>query len=418
MPPASGLHGRWLLLARVAWLAVSLVTLALFAASVPLIFRELLGVASGPGASIWSLNPEEIEAVKQLGLSVGVYAAFFVSLEVLFVLGFAGVAGLIFWRKSNDGMALFVSLFLMMFGTNLLSVVPVLPVLHPWYLAYKAIEDLGFICFLLFFFLFPDGRFVPAWTRLAALAWVAFGLVKRLWPAPPAWSSDLILAGMLGIGVAAQVYRYRRVSTSLQRQQTKWIVFGLVLTLVALSAVQVPFLLFSSLRQPGIPGLFYRVPALTVMLLSLLALPVTIGISILRYRLWDIDLVIRRTLIYGTLTLALTLIYLATVITLQSVLRALTGQERSTFATVISTLGIAALSTPVRRRVQHSIDRRFFRRKYDSAKMLAAFGYTLRGEVELDRLSDNLVAVVQEAMQPAHLSLWLREPARDRPAPH
>jgi hypothetical protein len=416
--PATVLHGRWLFLARLAWLVVSLVTLALFAASVPLIYSELLGVASGPGASIWSLSPEEMHALGQLGLSVGVYAAFFITLEVLFVLGFAGVAGLIFWRKSNDGMALFVSLFLMVFGTNLLSVVPVLPALHPWYLAYKAIEDLGFICFLLFFFLFPDGRFVPTWTRLAALAWVVFGLVKRLWPDPPAWSDDLIFAGLLGIGVVAQVYRYRRVSTSLQRQQTKWIVFGLLLTFVALVAVQVPFVLFSSLRQPGVPGLLYRVPALTVMLLSLLALPVTIGISILRYRLWDIDLIIRRTLIYGTLTLALTLIYLAAVITLQSVFHALTGQDSSTLATVISTLGIAALFTPVRRRIQHEIDRRFFRRKYDSAKLLATFGHALRDEVELERLSDNLMAVVQEAMQPAHVSLWLQEPARNRPALH
>ena len=123
--PATVLHGRWLLLARVAWLAVSLLTLVLFAASLPLIYGQLLGEASGPGASIWSLNPEEMHALGQLGLSAGLYAAFFSTLEVLFVLGFAGVAGLIFWRKSNDGMALFVSLFLMTFGTNTMSTVPV-----------------------------------------------------------------------------------------------------------------------------------------------------------------------------------------------------------------------------------------------------------------------------------------------------
>jgi hypothetical protein len=418
MSPATVLRGRWLLLARVAWLAVSLVTLALFAASVPLNYGELRSMASGPGASIWSLNAEEAHALGQLGLSVGSYAVFFVTLELLFVLGFAGVAGLIFWRKSNDGMALFVSLFLMMFGTNMMSTVPVLPVLHPWYLAYKAIEDLVFTCFLLFFFLFPNGRFVPAWTRSAALAWVVFGLIKRLWPAPPAWISDLILVGELGIGVAAQVYRYRRVSTSLQRQQTKWIVFGLILTFMVLVAVQVPFVLFPSLSQPGVPGLLYRVPALSVMLLSLLALPVTIGISILRYRLWDIDLIIRRTLIYGTLTAALALMYLGAVITLQSAFHVLTGRDSSTIATVVSTLAIAGLFTPVRWRIQHAIDRRFFRRKYDTAKTLAAFGHALRDEVELDRLSDDLLASVQEAMQPAHLSLWLRKPARSGLAPH
>jgi hypothetical protein len=411
--PATVLHGRWLLLARVAWLAVSLVTLALFAASVPLTYGELHNMAFGPGASIWSLNPEETHALGQLGLSTGIYAAFFVTLEVLFVLGFAGVAGLIFWRKSNDWMALFVSLVLMMFGTNLLSAVPVLPVLHPWYLAYKAIEDLGFICFLLFFFLFPDGRFVPAWTRLAALAWVAFGLVKRLWPAPPAWSSDLIFAGLLGIGVVAQVYRYRRVSTLLQRQQTKWIVFGLLSTFVALVAVQVPFVLFSSLRQPGVPGLLYRVPALAVMLLSLLALPVTIGISILRYRLWDIDLIIRRTLIYGTLTAMLAGVYFGSVLLLQRLWALITGQAQSELATVVSTLVIAALFVPLRRRVQAFIDRRFYRRKYDAARTLSKFGAAVRDDVDLGKLTEDLMAVVQETMQPAHLSLWLSAMSRN-----
>ncbi len=127
--PAIVLHGRWLLLARVAWLAVSLLTLALYAASLPLFYGQLRSMAFGPGASIWGLSPEEAHALGQFGLSAGVYAGFFVSLEALFVLGFAAVAGLIFWRKSNDGMALFVSLVLKMFGTNLVSVVPVLPVL-------------------------------------------------------------------------------------------------------------------------------------------------------------------------------------------------------------------------------------------------------------------------------------------------
>ena len=310
-------------------------------------------------------------------------------------------------------MALFASLFLMIFATNLVSAVPVLPVLHPWYLAYKAIEDLGFISFLLFFFLFPDGRFVPAWTRQAALAWVVFGLLKRLLPAPPGWSYDLIFASMLGIGVAAQVYRYRRVSTMLQRQQTKWVVFGLMSTFVALVAVQAPFVLVSSLRQPGVPGVFYRVPALAVMLLSLLALPVTIGISILRYRLWDIDLIIRRTLIYGTLTAMLAGVYFGSVLLLQRLWALITGQAQSELATVLSTLVIAALFVPVRRRVQAFIDRRFYRSRYDAARTLVEFGAGVRNDVDLGKLTERLVQVVEETMQPANVTLWLQPPASD-----
>ncbi len=137
--------------------------------------------------------------------------------------------------------------------------------------------------------------------------------------------------------------------------------FGLLSTFVALVAVQVPFVLGSSLRQPGVPGLLYRVPTLTVMLLSLLALPLTIGISILCYRLWDIDLIIRRTLVYSVLTTLLALIYFGSVGVLQNVFGALTGQRESTLVTVVSTLVIAALFVPLRRRVQAFIDRRFYR---------------------------------------------------------
>jgi hypothetical protein len=152
----------------------------------------------------------------------------------------------------------------------------------------------------------------------------------------------------------------------------------------------------------------YLVPAGALILIGAMSgLALSVGIAILRYRLYDIDLVINRTLVYGALTAILALIYYGSVVVLQQLFRALTGQ-RSDLAIVVSTLTIAALFNPLRRRIQEAIDRRFYRRKYDAAKTLAAFSVAMRDEVDLKTLAERIVTVVEDTMQPAHVSLWLR----------
>ena len=148
-----------------------------------------------------------------------------------------------------------------------------------------------------------------------------------------------------------------------------------------------------------------------VALLSFTAVPIAVGFAVLRYRLYNIDLIINRTLVYGTLTATLVALYFVGIVVLQRMFVLLTGQQ-STLAVVASTLLIAALFNPLRHRIQSFIDRRFYRRKYDAAKTLEAFSAQLRNETDLNALSDDLVGVVRETMQPAHASLWLRPQGR------
>jgi hypothetical protein len=196
--------------------------------------------------------------------------------------------------------------------------------------------------------------------------------------------------------VAAMITRMDQARGA-ERQQLKWFVYGVALLVIGFLAAFLGFGLHSVAWFLGIAAFNF--------------LPIAAGIAILRYRLYDIDVVINRTLVYGSLSALLALMYVGSIILLQGLLRALTG-ETSQLAVVASTLAIAAMFVPLRRRVQAFIDRRFYRRKYDMAKTLQAFNAKLRDDVDLDSVTEDLVEVVKETMQPAHVSLWLRSPER------
>src|SRR5215208_911942 len=268
--------------------------------------------------------------------------------------------------------------------------------------------------------LFPDGHPPsPRWLPVGWLGGLSIGLTVvsstiLLWPERgPALVTDdespshvlqvlvdFIAVPMLfvaGLGAVISLFvRFRRARGD-ERQQIKWFASAAALTLIWI-------IVFGQSALRGLPG---AIVALSF-LLVLPSIPIATGIAILRYRLYDIDVLINRTLVYGSLTLMLTLIYFGGVATTRAIFGALTGQEQQPqLAVVVSTLALAALFMPLRRRIQSFIDRRFYRRKYDARKTLEAFSAKLRDETDLDRLGEDLVGVVKETMQPSQISLWL-----------
>jgi hypothetical protein len=204
------------------------------------------------------------------------------------------------------------------------------------------------------------------------------------------------------LSVPSLVFRYRRAS-GIERQQIKWFAYAAALNgcLIAVDTLGLSDLLLEYSFGPKLWSLLG--------ITAFATLYVAVGIAVLKYRLYEIDLLINRTLVYGVLTATLVVVYFGGVAATQTIFRALTGQqEQPQLAIVVSTLVIAALFNPLRRRIQAFIDRRFYRRKYDAAKTLEAFSVKLRDETDLDALRDDLVGVVRETMQPAHVSLWLR----------
>ena len=408
-PTTPSLRGRWLLLARVAWVVVAVLTVVVFVSGLPSEFARLRAPCTEATSCAWvpRLSAHDARELGELGISVDFFAAYFVALEVAFMTVSCAIGAAIFWRRSDERMALLVSLMLFTLGAALTVPYPLLNLPLVWKVSGEAVSFIGSASLVLFLYLFPDGHFVPRWTRWLALVWIVglmvpatffYGSFLRLVGVPLA--SALAGVGFGGATLFAQVYRYRRASDASQRQQTKWVVFGVVTALGGACGLLVLSLVIPRSVLASLVGT-------SVLYLLVLLIPISIAVAVLRYHLYNIDVLVNRTLVYGSLTATLVALYLGGIVVLQRFFVLLTGQQ-STLAVVASTLLIAALFTPLRRRIQGFIDRRFYRRKYDARKTLEAFSATLRDETDLGALSENLVGVVRETMQPAHVSLWLR----------
>jgi len=418
-------HTHWqtlkLLLTRVFWLLIFGLALQALWISIPMAYTRLTTVCLTETCPVDQLAPAAARHLADMGISLRFYALFNITLVLIFAVVYLALAALIFWQRPDDRMALSASITLMLFGvftTDLIEELSNVPGF--WFWAASLMLIFAWVGFCHLLYLFPDGRFVPGWTRLLSLAWILIIFVPILsvfllppeiwWYVNPAnWSEFInVLVGLIlaGGGVIAQIYRYRAVSSRSQRQQTKWVLYGFIVTFSMIVFLQ--DILDAVIPTWTANGTVTNLVITALSLVAYLFLAATFYIAILRYRLWDIDVLIRRTLVYSVLTTILALVYFCSVILLEQVLRTITGQERNQLVTVLSTLAIAALFGPVRQRVQHTIDRRFYRRQYDAEQVLASFSGTLRDEVVLEELANALVKLVQETLQPAQVNLWLK----------
>src|SRR5918997_1357464 len=287
-----------------------------------------------------------------------------------------------------------------------------------WLSSWVWVPFIGFL--VISFLLFPDGH-LPG-RRWEWLVWLTVLLTSAgaVWQAfsPEVIDSlgtirnplgyeglpranepvQIIIFALLFVVVASSLSVRMRRARGIERQQIKWPAY------TAVMAATASVLTYSIARPMGAPWLEWI--SFVIVMAALVCFPISVGIAIVRYRLYEIDLIINRTLVYGSLTTTLVALYFGVIVVLQGIFVALTGQQ-STLAVVASTLLIAALFTPLRRRIQSFIDHSFYRRKYDAAKTLRVFSMKLRSETDLETLTDDLIGVVRETMQPAHVTLWL-----------
>ncbi|HUI25702.1 MAG TPA: response regulator [Candidatus Kryptonia bacterium] len=412
---ASPISGWRLAAARTLWALLAVASIAALIALGSARIAQLQGLASDNRAGLAALH-----------LSERGFVGYIVLLDLSITLVFSAVGAVIFWRRSDDRLGLIVSLGLIMNGVFLTrsdeTVAVAGPALH-WLGAVLLVvaNGLGIVGLAMM----PDGRFVPRWTRPASVFWVLCLAVRYLLLSqfarpdgrfdahaidPGPWLSFgvllLAIGGYLSSGVA-QIQRYLRWAGATERQQVKWYVGGVACAMLGVVAFQLPAIWMPSLRTPGVARVIYALAGLTAFYASVTMIPITIGVSILRYRLWDIDVLISRSLTYGAVMALLVVVYFGCVALLQGIFQALTG-DRSDFAIVGSTIAIGLLFQPLRERVQRAVERRFYRARVDFRQAVAAFARDVRTMIGLPELLGALVERTADLLGIAHGVVFLR----------
>jgi signal transduction histidine kinase len=417
------LSGTRLHLARGTWIVLMLLFCGFYLAAVLVYYVQLHGFQQGVYAhlisrsvvvsgydAIWSFFP----------FLTGPSATFNVTLITFISPLWIAVSLLIFWRRSDDWMALFVSLFLVMMATNLSPTLPVLSSVVGYTSPVgMCITLLQLVCVssaAFFFVLFPDGRFVPGWTRWLTLVWLAWQVAFCLPSTSPfslvRWPPFLLASLFLGMGLAfgfAQLYRYRRVSTAIQRQQTKWIVFGILVSIVVDAADSLPRLVWPALAQPGPAHTLYLDLSEVTLPLFLLLIPGTLGLAVLRYRLWDIDLLINRTLVYGGLSASVIGLYLLVVVGLGTLFSALGNLLLSLLATGL----VAVLFQPLRQRLQRAVNHLMFGERDDPYRVLARLSSRLEATLATGSLLPTIVETVAQALKLPAVVITFKQQGED-----
>jgi len=405
-PDPTRIPERWLELARSAWVTVTILAVTLFVVSLPAYYEQLGTACTGSACISHQLTPESMRSLQELGLSTDFYAAYSLVLAVLFTGVCLAVAAVIFWRASRERMALIGASMLVLFGV----VFPETPralVHHPlWHWPVSVLGFLGFVSAVLFINLFPSGRFVPSWTLWAALIWVAAAGQGIFFPGSTdqPWVS---LLNTLGFACAASaslgafVYRYLRKADQVQRQQVKWVVFGVTAGLGGVVLMALFAVIFPALGQPG---LFDTLGVRSARILLLLFIPLSIGIAVLKYRLWDVDLVTNRTFVYVALTACIIGIYVLIVGYLGATFKVEDNLTISLAATGI----VAVLFAPLRERLQRGVNRLMYGERDEPYAVLSRLGQRLEATLAPKAVLPTVVETVARSLKVPHAEISLR----------
>jgi len=398
----SSRRGRLLLAVQSAWLAVAVLGVGLFVASVPVYYEDLQSLSAEHMHA-----PEAVRAgLDEMGISVRLFAALQMSVLIAIVAVFAGVGGVIFWRKRDDPVALFVSFALVTFGIIWPNTLDDLVQAHPGLAPASALLNaVGFTSFFLLAYLFPDGRFIPRWTWIPAAFLVLGAVADLVLPQP---LPDALFLWVPITLLYAPVYRYRRASSPVQRQQIKWVLFSLVVAIgsfVGYAALEG----LPAVSQPGVPAALYALGGSVAFGVVFLLVPISIGIAVLRYRLWDIDPLINRTLVYGALTAGVIGIYVLVVGWLGVLFRRNDNLVFSLIATGI----VAVLFQPMRQYLQRTVNRMTYGERDDPYSVISRLGQRLEGTLAADTILPTIVSTVTEALRLPYAAIVLHQAGDD-----
>lgn len=413
---------RSLVLARAAWLLVAGVAAAILVVSLQGSTEHLLRGSPGLTPSHQSLEPATLQALEQLGVGANLYLTYRFAMQLGFTLIFALIGSIIFWRRPDDWMTVFVSLTLIAFSVTTSSIADgMTSQAPPWPWLINSLQAIGTGGWLLLFLLFPDGWWVPRWTCWLALVWVAVVFLWLLVPTLPfnmlygdTWlqtpvGSFLVAVVVFNTGVYAQVYRYRHTASAEQRQQTKWVLFGFVATSVAGILRYLPPILFPPLTQPGLPHVLFETISLPITGGLVLWLPLGLGFAILRHRLWEIDILINRTLVYGVLSGSVVGLYVVIV----GGLGVLFQTRGSLLISLLATGVVAVIFQPLREHLQRAANRLLWGERDDPYAVLSRLGRRLEIALAPDAVLPTVVSTIAEALKLPYAAVALTTSDRE-----
>ena len=396
--PNTRLRGRRLILARVAWVAAASLIVAVFLARLPAFYTELQTVCTSAFCGYVQPTLDTAQALQKFGISVGAYADFTLALELALAFLCFSLGAVIFWRRSDDWMALLGALAVVAsvaFNANVIS----MDMSSAWgWIAMGLFVFAGGLYLLILSL--ADGRFVTRWAPLLLLCWAVavihyFVFMNYVY--------SLVWSAALGLLLIAQAYHHHRAASPLQRQQSKWFIFGGSVQLLIAVCILVPPLVFPSLWQNGS---FYQlvVNGLALIVLSFV-FPICIAIGILRYRLYDIDIIIRRTLVYGILTICIVGVYVLVV----GVLGALIGVSGNLVISLVATGLVAVLFQPLRAWVQRGVNRLLYGQRDEPYTVITQLSQRLEATLAPDAVLSTIVETVAQALKVPYVAILLKQ---------